>query len=167
MLRALLSSVGGRWTLRLYAGFNLIAGLPTALAVPRSQYAARSTIEGPERRNTHISRALFMRPTFLFSAVAAFLQVCAQAIFTLFSCWDGVSYSLEDLTPETSVLNLSLNSLHLSSSSITDPQPPSRLPAPSSPSPSSPPTPSSLASPHLKVVTFSPPAMLSTPCRAS
>ncbi|KAL9613214.1 MAG: hypothetical protein Q9167_002230 [Letrouitia subvulpina] len=85
VIRALLSSVGGRWTLRLYAGFNLIAGLPIAWAVPRSHFAAGSTVEGPERRNTHVSRALASRPTFIFSAVAAFLQVCAQEAFALLS----------------------------------------------------------------------------------
>ncbi|ERF74255.1 hypothetical protein EPUS_01942 [Endocarpon pusillum Z07020] len=80
MIRALLSSVGGRWTLRLYAGLNLIAGLPTAWAVPRSQFAARSTAEDPERRNTHVSRALASRTTFLFSAVAAFLQAAGAQL---------------------------------------------------------------------------------------
>ena len=85
VLRALLNSVGGRWTLRIYAGFNLIAGLPTAWAVPRSQFASSLTAGGPEKRNTHVSRELASRPTFLFSAVAAFLQVRAQEAFALFS----------------------------------------------------------------------------------
>ncbi|KAK4157883.1 major facilitator superfamily domain-containing protein [Chaetomidium leptoderma] len=78
VMRALLSSIGGRWTLRSYALFNLIAGLPVAWAVPRSRFATVSTAEGegPEERrpNTHVSRALASRPTFLLSAVAAFLQ---------------------------------------------------------------------------------------------
>ncbi|KAK8038301.1 monocarboxylate transporter [Apiospora phragmitis] len=30
VIRALLSSLGGRWTLRIYAAFNLVAGLPVA-----------------------------------------------------------------------------------------------------------------------------------------
>lgn len=75
VIQALLSSVGGRWTLRIYALFNLIAGLPIAWAVPRSRFANISTAEGPERRDTHVSRALASRPTFIFSAIAAFLQV--------------------------------------------------------------------------------------------
>lgn len=75
LIRALLSSVGGRWTLRIYALINLVAGLPIACAVPRSRFAPASTADGPERPNTHVSRALGVRPTFLFSAVAAFLQV--------------------------------------------------------------------------------------------
>lgn len=76
MIRALLASVGGCWTLRIYAVFNLIAGLPVAWAVPRSRFASVSTSsEGLERPNTHVSRSLALRPTFIFSALAAFLQV--------------------------------------------------------------------------------------------
>ncbi|KAL8930841.1 MAG: hypothetical protein Q9208_000382 [Pyrenodesmia sp. 3 TL-2023] len=66
--------VGGRWTLRILAGVNLLVGLPTAWAVPRSNFAASSTIGSQERRDTQVSRALASRPTFLFSAVAAALQ---------------------------------------------------------------------------------------------
>ncbi|KAK6196950.1 hypothetical protein LQW54_011035 [Pestalotiopsis sp. IQ-011] len=80
LIRALLSSVGGRWTLRIYALINLVAGLPIACAVPRSRFAPASTADGPERPNTHVSRALGARPTFLFSAVAAFLQVRANLL---------------------------------------------------------------------------------------
>jgi MFS family permease len=80
VIRALLSSVGGRWTLRIYALFNLIAGLPIAWAVPRSRFAAVSTADGPERRDTHVSRALAMRWTFVFSAVAAFLQAAGAQL---------------------------------------------------------------------------------------
>ena len=116
VIRALLSAVGGRWTLRIYAGFNLIAGLPTAWAVPRSQFAAIPTVEGPERRNTHVSRALASRPTFLLCAVAAALQVCAREAIALFSSWNSVGCDSEDLAPEITALNLSLNSLQPSSS---------------------------------------------------
>jgi MFS family permease len=81
VIRALLSSLGGRWTLRIYAVFNLIAGLPIAWAVPRSRFATVSTDEGlQERRNTHVSRALASRPTFLLSAVAAFLQAAGAQL---------------------------------------------------------------------------------------
>jgi hypothetical protein len=75
VIRALLASVGGRWTLRIYAVINLIAGLPIAWTVPRSRFASVSTADGPERPNTHISRSLASTPTFIFSALAAFLQV--------------------------------------------------------------------------------------------
>ncbi|KAK7749639.1 hypothetical protein SLS53_000217 [Cytospora paraplurivora] len=80
VIRALLSSVGGRWTLRVYALINLVAGLPIAWAVPRSRFADISTSEVPGRRNTHVSRALASRPTFLFSAVAAFLQAAGAQL---------------------------------------------------------------------------------------
>lgn len=88
-IRALLSSIGGRWTLRLYAIFNLVAGLPIAWAVPRSRFAGGENHPAPDannqgqgetdsdsegRPNTHVSRALASRPTFVLSAVAAFLQ---------------------------------------------------------------------------------------------
>ncbi|KAI4859818.1 major facilitator superfamily domain-containing protein [Hypoxylon rubiginosum] len=80
VIRALLSSVGGRWTLRIYALFNLVAGLPIAWAVPRSRFAGVSTAEGPERRNTHVSRALATQATFIFSVVAAFLQAAGAQL---------------------------------------------------------------------------------------
>ncbi|KAI1263588.1 major facilitator superfamily domain-containing protein [Xylariaceae sp. FL1019] len=81
VIRALLSSLGGRWTLRILAGFYLVAGLPIAWTVPRSRFAGVSTAEVPQRRDTHVSRSLASRPTFIFSAVAAFLQVSTQAVF--------------------------------------------------------------------------------------
>ncbi|KAK0621752.1 major facilitator superfamily domain-containing protein, partial [Bombardia bombarda] len=80
VIRALLSSVGGRWTLRIYALFNLVVGLPIAWAVPRSRFATVSTADGPERRNTHVSRALAVRSTFILSAVAAFLQAAGAQL---------------------------------------------------------------------------------------
>ncbi|KAF3011902.1 hypothetical protein E8E14_009051 [Neopestalotiopsis sp. 37M] len=80
VIRALLSSVGGRWTLRIYALINLAAGIPIACAVPRSRFAPVSTSERPERPNTHVSRALGLRPTFVFSVVAAFLQAAGAQL---------------------------------------------------------------------------------------
>lgn len=88
VIQALLSAVGGRWTLRIYAAFNLAAGLPIAWAVPRSRFATASgagtttsAAEGTaERPNTHVSRALATRATFLFSAVAAFLQAAGAQL---------------------------------------------------------------------------------------
>ncbi|PYH97585.1 MFS general substrate transporter [Aspergillus ellipticus CBS 707.79] len=80
VIRALLSSVGGRWTLRIYAAFSLIAGLPIAWAVPRSRLVAASTAEGPERPKTHVSRELASRSTFIFSVVAAFLQAAGAQL---------------------------------------------------------------------------------------
>lgn len=60
-----------------------MAGLPIAWAVPRSRFTPSPTSEGserPERRNTHVSRALAVRATFLFSAVAAFLQAAGAQL---------------------------------------------------------------------------------------
>ncbi|AEO64674.1 uncharacterized protein THITE_47560 [Thermothielavioides terrestris NRRL 8126] len=93
-IRALLSSVGGRWTLRIYALFNLLAGLPVAWAVPRSRFASSPALGAaaaaaaddhpatppPPRPSTHISRALAARPTFLLSAAAAFLQAAGATL---------------------------------------------------------------------------------------
>ncbi|PWY86282.1 MFS general substrate transporter [Aspergillus heteromorphus CBS 117.55] len=80
VIRVLLSSVGGRWTLRIYAVFSLVAGLPIAWTVPRSRLVSGSTAEGPERPKTHVSRELAMRSTFLFSVVAAFLQAAGAQL---------------------------------------------------------------------------------------
>jgi MFS family permease len=69
----------------------LLAGLPIAWAVPRSRFAPAEegpAAEGQEHRRdrdrdrdpTHISRALASRPTFLLSAVAAFLQAAGAQL---------------------------------------------------------------------------------------
>ena len=121
VIRALLSSVGGRWTLRISAFFSLVAGLPVAWAVPRSRFARLSTADGPERRDTHVSRSLASRPTFLFSAVAAFLQVSAQQVFLVSSmvqCWLGVFRNL--LYWKTQPFTLNINSMPPSRTSMTD-----------------------------------------------
>ncbi|KAK4248347.1 major facilitator superfamily domain-containing protein [Corynascus novoguineensis] len=84
VIRALLSAIGGRWTLKLYALFNLIAGLPIAWTVPRSRFAGAvvTTASSSRRRrfDTHVSRALASRPTFLLSAAAAFLQAAGAQL---------------------------------------------------------------------------------------
>ena len=78
MSQALLGSVGGRWTLRVFAALNLAAGLPIAWAVPRSRFAGSGA--AAERPNTHVSRELASRATFVFSAVAAFLQAAGAQL---------------------------------------------------------------------------------------
>ncbi|GAP83564.1 putative monocarboxylate transporter protein [Rosellinia necatrix] len=80
VIRALLSSIGGRWTLRALAISYLVAGLPIAWAVPRSRFAGVSSACMPERRETHVSRSLASRPTFIFSVVAAFLQAAGAQL---------------------------------------------------------------------------------------
>ena len=112
MFQALLGSLGGRWTLRVYAVFNLVAGLPIAWAVPRSRFAAVSTAERPERRSTHVSRALASRWTFLFSALAAFLQVGAQEYLALFVGRTDASSESKQLARELDASTLEHSSLH-------------------------------------------------------
>ncbi|KAI0143709.1 major facilitator superfamily domain-containing protein [Xylariaceae sp. FL1272] len=80
LIRVLLSSVGGRWTLRIIAFFYLIAGLPIAWSVPRSRFAGISSADSPERGGTHVSLSLAARPAFIFSAVAAFLQAAGAQL---------------------------------------------------------------------------------------
>ncbi len=67
-VRALLSAVGGRWTLRVIAAIDLAVGLPVAWAVPGSRFPATA------RRRTHVSAALLATPAFGLSVAAAFCQ---------------------------------------------------------------------------------------------
>ena len=88
--RVLLSSVGGAWTLRIWALIVLLVGVPVAWAVPRSRYPAMppssADIEeselGPNagRRLTHLPRSLLKEPTLLLSAGAAFLQAAGAVL---------------------------------------------------------------------------------------
>ncbi|EPE10498.1 monocarboxylate transporter [Ophiostoma piceae UAMH 11346] len=90
-VRALLSAVGGRWTLRSLAALDLVVGLPVAWAVPPSRFpsvvarevdssASTAGIEATAsshvvaRRRTHVSAALLTTPAFLLSVAAAFCQ---------------------------------------------------------------------------------------------
>ncbi|CAK7567120.1 MAG: hypothetical protein SEPTF4163_005082 [Sporothrix epigloea] len=99
VVRALLSAVGGRWTLRILAGLYVAIGAPVAWAVPPSRFtvsvAPRHT-QNPEadadggnesgrhsatvtdgivaRRRTHISTTLLTTPAFLMSVATAFCQ---------------------------------------------------------------------------------------------
>lgn len=78
-LRALLSALGGRWTLRLMAAAYVVLGVPVAWAVPRSRFvvdpsASTSTPTQTLRRRTHVSAALVATPAFLLSTAAAFCQ---------------------------------------------------------------------------------------------
>lgn len=84
----LLSSDGGRWTLRIYVIVNPAAGFPVARTVPRSRIPAASTIEGPEKRNTHVSRVLASScPSFLFSAVG-FSRLVFERLSFCVASWD-------------------------------------------------------------------------------
>ncbi|KAK0651100.1 major facilitator superfamily domain-containing protein [Cercophora newfieldiana] len=83
LLRALLTTLGGRWTLRVYALLNLVLGLPIAYSVPPSRFSlstsSHASIDHP-RRNTHVSRALAVRSTFILSSIAAFLQAAGAQL---------------------------------------------------------------------------------------
>ncbi|KIM96319.1 hypothetical protein OIDMADRAFT_105917 [Oidiodendron maius Zn] len=66
LIRALLTAIGPRWTLRLLALLNLTISLPVALTSAPSRFIGR--------RPTHVDLKLALKPAFLFSAGAAFLQ---------------------------------------------------------------------------------------------
>ncbi|KAN0106434.1 monocarboxylate transporter [Hyaloscypha variabilis] len=66
IVRALISSVGPRWTLRTLAFLVLVVGLPIAATAAPSRFVGR--------RPTHIDIKLAMKPSFLFSVGAGFLQ---------------------------------------------------------------------------------------------
>ncbi|KAL1898174.1 hypothetical protein Sste5346_003580 [Sporothrix stenoceras] len=97
VVRALLSAVGGRWTLRFLAALSLVVGTPVAWAVPPSRFPVTGGANGANRggnssentdseqrpanesvrvarRRTHISTALLVTPAFLLSVTAAFCQ---------------------------------------------------------------------------------------------
>jgi MFS family permease len=65
-IRALITAVGGRWTLRCLAFVNLLISLPIAVTASPSRYVGR--------RRTHLDLKLALKPSFLFSVAAAFLQ---------------------------------------------------------------------------------------------
>lgn len=99
VVRALLSAVGGRWTLRFLAALSVVVGTPVAWAVPPSRFPVTGGASGGNsdnsgnsgeitdseqrpatepvrvaRRRTHISAALLVTPAFLLSVTAAFCQ---------------------------------------------------------------------------------------------
>lgn len=87
-IRVLLSTLGGRWTLRIYGLFVLVIGTPIAWSVPRSRFpsAAAASFDNNEPGNEIISsspaprlqsrlpRTVLLGAPFIFSAVAAFMQ---------------------------------------------------------------------------------------------
>jgi MFS family permease len=66
VIRALLSNIGPRWTLRALAFLVVIISMPIAVTAAPSRFVGR--------RPTHINLKLAMKPAFLFSAGAGFLQ---------------------------------------------------------------------------------------------
>jgi cyanate permease len=72
LIRALLTAIGPRWTLRLLALLNLAISLPVALTSSPSRFAGK--------RPTHVDLKLALKPAFLFSAGAAFLQASGNGL---------------------------------------------------------------------------------------
>jgi len=66
LIRALISSIGPRWTLRVLAFLVLVLSLPIAATAAPSRFVGR--------RPTHIDIKLATTPSFLFSVGAGFLQ---------------------------------------------------------------------------------------------
>lgn len=66
LIRTLLASIGAPWTLRVLALLILTTTVPVALTSAPSRFIGR--------RPTHVDLKLALKPAFLFSAVAAFLQ---------------------------------------------------------------------------------------------
>ena len=66
LIRALITAVGPRWSLRFLCLLNLFISLPIAVTASPSRFMGR--------RRTHVDLKLALRPAFLFSVGAAFLQ---------------------------------------------------------------------------------------------
>jgi MFS family permease len=66
LIRALITAIGPRWTLRFLCFLNLVVSLPIALTAAPSRFVGK--------RPTHVNLKLAMKPAFLFSLGAAFLQ---------------------------------------------------------------------------------------------
>jgi MFS family permease len=66
LIRALITAIGPRWTLRFLCFLNLLISLPIAITASPSRFVGR--------RRTHVNLKLALKPSFLFSIGAAFLQ---------------------------------------------------------------------------------------------
>ncbi|KAH8668076.1 MFS monocarboxylate transporter-like protein [Tricladium varicosporioides] len=66
IIRALLTNLGPRWTLRTLSLLNLLISLPIAITASPSRFLGR--------RPTHVSLHLATKPSFLLSVCAGFLQ---------------------------------------------------------------------------------------------
>jgi MFS family permease len=82
LIRLLLSHLSVRWTLRFLAFFNLIISLPIAWTAAPSRFLSR--------RQTHVNFKLALKPAFIFSVGAAFLQAAGNLLPLTFL----VQYSL-------------------------------------------------------------------------
>lgn len=66
LVRALLSSIGPRWTLRALSLIVLVVSLPIAVSASPSRFIGR--------RPTHVDLKMAIKPCFLLSVCAGFLQ---------------------------------------------------------------------------------------------
>jgi len=71
-IRALISTLGIRWTLRTLSFLNLAISLPIALTAAPSRFTAR--------RPTHVNLHLALKPAFILSVGAAFLQAAGNLL---------------------------------------------------------------------------------------
>lgn len=65
-IRALITAIGPRWTLRFLAIMNLVISLPIAVTAAPSRFVGR--------RKTHLDLKLALKPAFILSVLGAFLQ---------------------------------------------------------------------------------------------
>jgi MFS family permease len=82
LIRLLLFNLSARWTLRFLSLFNLLISMPIALTAAPSRFVTR--------RQTHVDLKLALKPAFLFSSGAAFLQAAGNLLPLTFL----VEYSL-------------------------------------------------------------------------
>jgi MFS family permease len=82
LIRLLLEHLSVRWTLRFLSLFSLLISLPIALTAAPSRFLAR--------RPTHVDFKLALKPAFLLSVGAAFLQAAGNLLPLTFL----VEYSL-------------------------------------------------------------------------
>jgi len=71
-IRALLTAIGPRWTLRFMAFLNLVISLPIAVTAAPSRFVGR--------RKTHLDWNLAKKPAFVLSAAAAFLTAGGNGV---------------------------------------------------------------------------------------
>lgn len=66
LIRALITAIGPRWTLRFLCFLNLLISMPIAITASPSRFLGR--------RRTHVDLKLALKPAFIFSVGASFLQ---------------------------------------------------------------------------------------------
>lgn len=75
-IRALISAVGPRWTLRFLCLLNLLVSMPIAVTASPSRFMGK--------RQTHVNWKLAVKPAFIFSVGASFLQAGGNGLPSTF-----------------------------------------------------------------------------------